>query len=119
MTSNDFIQMLFYFIVLIALAIPLSGYMAKVYQGEKTFMDRIMGPLEKFIYRLCGIDAQKEMDWWEYALSLLAFSFVGIVSLFILLLVQGHLPLNPQGFGGLNWDLAWNTPLCYDSCRRD
>ena len=115
MRSNDFIQLLFFFVVLIALAIPLSGYMAKVYQGEKTFMDRVMGPLEKLIYRLCGIDAQKEMNWWEYALSLLTFSFVGIVSLFILLLVQGHLPLNPQGFGGLKWDLAWNTAVSFNT----
>jgi K+-transporting ATPase ATPase A chain len=115
MRSNDFIQLIFFFVVLIALAIPLSGYMAKVYQGEKTFMDRVMGPLEKLIYRLCGIDAQKEMNWWEYALSLLTFSFVGIVSLFILLLVQGHLPLNPQGFGGLKWDLAWNTAVSFNT----
>jgi len=115
MTSNDLIQMSVYLVVLIALAIPLSRYMAKVYQGEKTFMDRVMGPLEKFIYRLCGIDANKEMNWWEYALSLLAFSFVGIVSLFLLLLVQGHLPLNPQGFGGLKWDLAWNTAVSFNT----
>jgi K+-transporting ATPase ATPase A chain len=115
MTSNDFIQLLAYFIVLIALAIPLGGYMAKVYQGEQTFMDRVMGPVERFIYRLCGIDANQEMNWWEYAQSCLAFSFVGIVSLFLLLLVQGHLPLNPQGFGGLNWDLAWNTAVSFNT----
>jgi K+-transporting ATPase ATPase A chain len=115
MTSNDFIQMLVYFVVLIALAIPLGRYMAKVYQGEKTFMDRVMGPLEKLIYRLCGIDANKEMNWREYTLSLLAFSFVGIVSLFLLLLVQGHLLLNPQGFPGLNWDLAWNTAVSFNT----
>ncbi len=113
MTSNDLIQMLVFLVIVIALAIPLSRYMAKVYQGEKTFMDRVMGPLEKFIYRLCGIDGQKEMNWWEYALSLLAFSFVGLISLFLLLLVQGHLPLNPQGFGGLKWDLAWNTAASF------
>ncbi|MDR3599950.1 MAG: potassium-transporting ATPase subunit KdpA, partial [Desulfosporosinus sp.] len=115
MTSNDFMQLGFYFVVLIALAIPLGRYMAKVYQGEKTFMDRVMGPLERFIYRLCGIDGGKEMNWWEYALSLLAFTFFGIVSLFLLLLVQGHLPLNPQGFGGLNWDLAWNTAVSFNT----
>lgn len=115
MTSNDFMQLGFYFVVLIALAIPLSGYMAKVYQGEKTLMDRVMGPLERLIYRICGIDGGKEMNWWEYALALLAFSFVGIVSLFLLLLVQGHLPLNPQGFGGLNWDLAWNTAVSFNT----
>lgn len=115
MTSSDFIQLLVYFVVLIALAIPLSVYMAKVFQGEKTFMDMVMGPLERFIYRICGIDADKEMNWWEYALSLLVFSFIGIISLFLLLLVQGHLPLNPQGFAGLNWDLAWNTAVSFNT----
>jgi len=115
MTSNDFVQLLVYFVVLIALAIPLGRYMAKVYQGEKTFMDRVMGPLERLIYRICGIDAGKEMNWWEYALSLLAFSIVGIVSLFLLLLIQGLLPLNPQGFAGLRWDLAWNTAVSFNT----
>lgn len=115
MTSNDFMQLGFFFVLLIALAIPLSGYMAKVYLGEKTFMDMVMGPLEKIIYRICGIDAKKEMNWWEYALSLLAFSFVGLISLFLLLLVQGQLPLNPQGFGGLKWDLAWNTAVSFNT----
>jgi len=113
MTSNDFIQLLVYFVVLILLAIPLGLYMAKVFQGEKTFMDKVMGPLERFIYLICGVDAKIEMNWWEYALSLLAFSFVGLISLFLLLLAQGHLPLNPQGFGGLNWHLAWNTAVSF------
>ena len=113
MTSNDFIQLLVYFVVLIALAIPLGLYMAKVFDGEKTFMDKVMGPLERIIYRICGIDAKKEMNWWEYALSLLAFSFVGLISLFLLLLAQGNLPLNPQGFGGLSWHLAWNTAVSF------
>lgn len=115
MTSNDFIQLVVYFVILIALAIPLGLYMAKVFQGEKTFMDKVMGPLETLIYRICGIDAKKEMNWWEYALSLLAFSFLGLISLFILLLVQGNLPLNPQGFEGLNWDLAWNTAVSFNT----
>ncbi|WP_042334571.1 potassium-transporting ATPase subunit KdpA [Desulfosporosinus meridiei] len=111
--SNDFIQLIVFFVVLFALAIPLGLYMAKVFQGEKTFLDPIMGPLEAFIYRICGIDAQKEMNWWEYALSLLVFSFVGLFTLFILQLGQGYLPLNPQGFGGLKWDLAWNTAVSF------
>ena len=115
MTSNDFIQLLVYFVLLIALAMPLGQYMAKVYQGEQTFLDGVMGPLERLIYRICGIDAKKEMNWWEYALSLLAFTFLGIVSLFLLLLIQGHLPLNPQGFGGLKWDLAWNTAVSFNT----
>ena len=65
MTSNDFIQLLVYFVVLILLAIPLGLYMAKVFQGEKTFMDKVMGPLERFIYLICGVDAKIEMNWWE------------------------------------------------------
>ncbi|HWQ88844.1 MAG TPA: potassium-transporting ATPase subunit KdpA [Desulfitobacteriaceae bacterium] len=113
MESLDLIQIIFYIILLIALAIPLGWYMAKVFQGEKTFLDRVMGPLEKLIYRLCGIDQEKEMSWREYAAALLVFNFLGIILLFLLLLFQGSLPLNPQGFGGLHWDLALNTAVSF------
>lgn len=113
MISFDLIQIVFYFIVLIALAIPLGRYMAKVYQGEKTFMDVVVGPPEKFIYRLCGIDKEKEMNWREYAKAFLIFNFLGMVLLFLLLIFQGYLPLNSQGFGGLKWDLAFNTAVSF------
>ncbi|MDR3601406.1 MAG: potassium-transporting ATPase subunit KdpA [Desulfosporosinus sp.] len=113
MTSNDLMQLGFYLIVLILLAIPLGRYMAKVLQGEKTFFDGVMGPLERLIYRICGIDAGQEMNWKQYGLAFLVFNLFGLVTLFILQLVQGRLPLNPQGFAGVNWNLAFNTAVSF------
>ncbi|ODA41348.1 Potassium-transporting ATPase A chain [Desulfosporosinus sp. BG] len=98
MKGIDLLQFAVYLILLIGLAIPLGGYMAKVYQGEKTFLDRLFSPIEKAVFRVCAIDPQAEMSWWQYAVSLLAFNFLGFVALFILQLLQGHLPFNPQGF---------------------
>jgi K+-transporting ATPase ATPase A chain len=113
MMSMDLIQIIFFIVLLIALAIPLGWYMAKVFQGEKTFLDKVMGPLERLTYRLCGIDQGKEMNWQEYATALLAFNFLGVILLFLLLLFQGGLPLNPQKFAGLKWDLALNTAVSF------
>lgn len=113
MTGNDFLQLGFYLVVLVLLAIPLGRYMAKVLQGELTYMDRVMGPLEKLVYRVCGIDSAQEMGWKEYALALMAFNILGIVTLFILQMAQGIMPFNPQGFGAMRWDLALNTAVSF------
>ncbi len=113
MTGNDLLQLGFYLIVLVLLAVPLGRYMAKVLHGEKTFMDKVIGPLERLVYRVCGIDKDKEMSWREYALTLMAFNILGIVTLFILQLAQGLLPFNPQGFGAMRWDLALNTAVSF------
>ena len=113
MTGNDFLQMGFYLVVLVLLAIPLGKYMAKVLQGEQTFMDRVMGPLEKLIYKVCGIDSAKEMGWKEYAAALMAFNILGVITLFLLQMTQGLLPFNPQKFGALRWDLALNTAVSF------
>ncbi|EGW36179.1 potassium-transporting ATPase subunit KdpA [Desulfosporosinus sp. OT] len=113
MKGIDLLQFAVYLILLIGLAIPLGGYMAKVYQGEKTFLDRLFSPIEKAVFRVCAIDPQAEMSWWQYAVSLLAFNFLGFVALFILQLLQGHLPFNPQGFSAVPWDLAFNTAASF------
>jgi K+-transporting ATPase ATPase A chain len=113
MTGNDFWQLGFYLIVLILLAIPLGRYMAKVLQGEKTFMDKMVGPLEKLVYRVCGIDSGHEMGWKEYAGALMAFNILGIATLFILQMAQGLLPFNPQGFSAMRWDSALNTAVSF------
>ncbi|RNC29171.1 MAG: Potassium-transporting ATPase potassium-binding subunit [Candidatus Dichloromethanomonas elyunquensis] len=113
MTGNDFLQLGFYLIILVLLALPLGRYMAKVLQGEKTFVDTVLGPLEKLVYRVCGIDSDKEMNWREYAVSLMAFNILGIVTLFILQMIQGLLPFNPQGFSAMRWDLALNTAVSF------
>lgn len=113
MKGVDLFQFAVYLILLVGFAIPLGGYMAKVYQGKKTFLDRLIGPIENAIFRVCGIDPQTDMSWWQYAVSLLAFNSLGFLVLFILQLLQGYLPFNPQGFSAMPWDLAFNTAASF------
>lgn len=87
--------------------------MAKVFQGERTFLDKLLRPIERVIYHLAGIKDDKEMDWKQYALALLIFNFIGLIVLFLLQLIQGKLPLNPQGFGAVKPDLAFNTAASF------
>ncbi len=113
MNTIDLLQLLLYVVALILLAIPMGRYMTKVYQGERTFLDKLLRPVERLIYRLAGIDAGKEMDWKEFTLALLAFNFLGMILLFLLQLIQGYLSLNPQGFGAVKPDLAFNTAASF------
>ena len=97
MTTQGWLQILFYIFVLVLLVKPLGLFMAKVYQDERTFLTPIVGPLERFVYRLAGIRPDDEMDWKVYAIAVLLFSVVGFVFLYILQRLQGFLPLNPAG----------------------
>ena len=84
-------------LVLLAISTPLLGsYMAKVYGNAKAPGDRFFGPIERVIYRICGVDPETEQRWSTYALSLLAFSLVSVVILYVQLRLQGHLPFNPD-----------------------
>lgn len=113
MSGNDFVQIGVYFVLLILMAIPLGRYIAKVLQGEKTFLDIVLVPVERFIYRICAIDASQEMNWKQYGIAFLVFNLFGLITLFLLQLLQGSLPLNPQGFAGVNWALAFNTAVSF------
>jgi len=113
MTANGLLQIALYFIVLIAAAIPLGNYMAKVYSGEPVFLSRLAGPLERLIYRCCRIDAQQEMSWKTYAGGLLIFNLAGFLFVYLLQRFQGFLPLNPQGFPAVPPDLAFNTAISF------
>ncbi|OAT82335.1 potassium-transporting ATPase subunit KdpA [Desulfotomaculum copahuensis] len=113
MKGIDLFQLFLYLVLLIALAVPLGRYMARVYQGERTWFDKLAGPVERLIYRLTGVDAGREMNWWQYALAVLVFNISGMVLLFLLQLVQGILPLNPQHFGAVKWDLSLNTAISF------
>jgi len=113
MSIWDIIQVVFFFLLLFLLAWPLGLYMAKVYQGEKTWLDPILRPVEKLFYRVYGVATDQEMNWREYALSLLAFNVLGAVLLLGLQLFQKLMPLNPQQFEGLSWDLALNTAVSF------
>lgn len=113
MDINQWIQVLFYTLLLIAVSPFIGKYMTRIFQGEKTLLSPILGPLERLIYRVCGVDAQKEMGWKEYTLCLLAFNGLGLLVLFLMLMCQGFLPLNPNHLPGLKWDLAFNTAVSF------
>jgi K+-transporting ATPase ATPase A chain len=105
------------YIVFIGIALglskPFGKYMAKVFSGERNLLTPVMKPVENFVYRICGIDVNTEMNLKTYVFTLLGFSVVGIAFVFLILEVQGFLPLNPQGVGPMSWDLALNTAVSY------
>lgn len=115
MTATGLLLIAFYLLVIALLVKPLGGYMARVYQGERTLLSPILGPLERLTYRLLGVDPSQEMDWKRYVLALLLFSAVGIVLLYALQRLQGFLPLNPQGLGAVAPDSALNTAVSFVS----
>src|SRR5512139_3097157 len=98
MTLNGWLQLILYFVVLIALAKPLGAYMARVYEGQPTRLDRVSGPIERLIYRLSGVNPQAEMNWKTYAFAMLLFNLFGLIVAYVLQRGQGALHLNPQGF---------------------
>jgi K+-transporting ATPase ATPase A chain len=113
MTPNGILQIVIYFIALIAAAVPLGRYMARIYSGETVFLSRLAGPLERGIYRCCRIDAEQEMSWKAYAGRLLTFNLTGCLAVYLLQRLQGFLPLNPHGFPAVPPDLAFNTAVSF------
>jgi K+-transporting ATPase ATPase A chain len=113
MTANGLFQIGLYFLVLLALTKPLGLYMTRVFQGERTFMHRLLRPLEKGIYRLCGIDEAAEQHWTGYAGGILLFSIVTLLVTYLLQRIQQWLPWNPQGFGPVSPDSAFNTAMSF------
>jgi len=115
MNMNSWLQLTFYLLVLLVFVKPLGLYMARVYQGERTILSRLFAPLERVLYRLGGLKSDEEMDWKTYSFALLLFNLVGLLFLYLLLRIQNHLPLNPQGLGVLSPDLAFNTAVSFTS----
>ena len=113
MTANGFLQIAIYGASLWLLAKPLGGHMARVYQGEPAGLNRWFSPVEKLIYRVCGVDPGREMRWTDYAIALLLFNLLGTLALYGLQRVQGFLPLNPQGLGAVSPDSALNTAISF------
>lgn len=107
------VQYVFYLGILVLLAIPLGAYMKKVMNGEKTCLSKILTPCENLIYKIMKVDRAEQMFWKKYAVSVLTFSGIGLVFLFLLQLLQGVLPGNPQGLSGVKWDLAFNTSASF------
>ncbi len=106
-------QLILYMVVLLALAKPLGTFMAKVYEGERTFLDPILQPLERLIYRAAGVNSQEEMGWKTYALAMMLFNVLGLFVVYGLQRLQGGLPLNPQGLGAVSPDSSWNTAVSF------
>ncbi|WFR55887.1 potassium-transporting ATPase subunit KdpA [Anaerocolumna sp. AGMB13025] len=103
----------FYLILLIGLSVPLGNYIYKVMAGERVFLSPVLSPLEKRIYKFLGIRGEEEMNAKKYTFSVIGFSVIGFIFLWILLMLQGILPLNPEGFKGVKWDLAFNTAASF------
>lgn len=115
MTLNGWLQITIFFALIVAFTVPLGGFIAKVMEGKKTFLSPVLGPLERLIYKLCGVTETEEQHWTRYAAALLAFSLVSILVLYALQRLQGLLPWNPLHFnaGNVSPDLAFNTSASF------
>jgi K+-transporting ATPase ATPase A chain len=113
MTANGLLQITIYFLVLVALAKPLGLYITKVMQGERTFMHRVLRPLEAGIYKLCGIDEHAEQHWTSYAGGILLFSVATLLVTYVVQRIQQWLPWNPAGLGNVGPDLSFNTAMSF------
>ena len=110
---STMIQYVLYLAILVVLAIPLGAYIKNVMSGEKTFLSKVLTPCENLIYKVMRVDREEQMTWKKYAVSVMIFSGIGLVFLFLLQLLQGVLPGNPQNLSGVKWDLAFNTSASF------
>ena len=113
MTVNAWLQVLLFFVVLLASVRPLGWYMARVYEGKPVGLDRPLGPVERAMYRLSGVRPTDEMDWKTYSLAMLVFNAAGFMFLYGVLRLQSLLPLNPTNHGAVAPDLAFNTAASF------
>jgi potassium-transporting ATPase potassium-binding subunit len=122
MTTIGLVNIVVFFLVLLAITKPLGVYMAKVFEGQRTFLHPLLRPFERLSYRLCGIQEDKEQRWTEYTASLIAFSLVSFLFVYAIQRLQGHLPFNPMHFGTgqapsgatpVTPDLAFNTATSF------
>ena len=113
MKIENLVYIAVYLGILIISAPPLGTYMARIYTGKRTFLSPAVLPVENFIYRLCGISKNEEMSFKQYAGAFLIFNAVGLIALFLQQILQGSLPLNPNGFPGVRWDTALNTAISF------
>jgi len=113
MTANGWFQIGLYLLAIFLVTKPLGIFMTRVFSREKTFPDPVLRPMERLIYRLCGIDEKHEMHWTEYGAAMLLFSGVSLILLYLMERMQQWLPLNPQHFANVAPDLAWNTAVSF------
>ena len=114
MTANGWLQILFFLVLVFLVTKPLGVYMARVFAGQPTFLDPVLRPIEKLLYRVTGVEQDQEMRWTEYAISMLLFSLVSMLLLYLLERLQGFLPGNPQRLGAVSpASLAFNTAASF------
>jgi K+-transporting ATPase ATPase A chain len=113
MTLNGWFQILLFLSAILAVTMPLGRFMTRVFNRERTWLDPVLRPLERLIYRATAVDEKREMRWTEYAVAMLLFSVVSMLVLYLIQRVQPWLPGNPQGFGAVAPDLAFNTAASF------
>jgi len=113
MTLNGWLQILFFLLAIFLVTPIIGGYMARVFTRQRTWLDPVLRPFERLLYRLTGVDEAREMRWTEYAVALLLFSVVSMLVLYAIQRLQGVLPWNPQGFAGVPPALAFNTAVSF------
>jgi K+-transporting ATPase ATPase A chain len=113
MTVVGWLQVAFLFATVVVCVKPLGIFMGRLFSGEPTALDPVLGPVERTVYRLCRIDPRREMHWLSYLFAVLAFSAVSVLYLYLLLRTQAWLPLNPQHVGNVPPALAWNTAVSF------
>ncbi len=109
MTLVGWSQIVLVLALVVACAVPLSAFIARVYAGERTFLSPVLGPVERALYRVAGVNPAREQDWFAYTIAMVVFSIVGFLSLYAIQRLQNVLPLNPRGFDAVPPDLAFNT----------
>ena len=113
MSVNGWLQFTIYSLILLATVRPVGIYLARVLEGERTWLDPILRPIERLVYKLCGVNAESEMNWREYAFAVLGFSAATMLMTYAIERLQNHLPWNPQGLAAVGPDLAWNTAASF------
>ncbi|TXH37674.1 MAG: potassium-transporting ATPase subunit KdpA [Rhodospirillaceae bacterium] len=113
MTINGLLQIAVFCVLIIALVKPLGGYMTRVFEGRRTFLSPVLVPLEKVIYRICGVRENQDQHWLVYGTAMLFFNLACFASLYAILRLQAYLPWNPRGFAGMAPDLAFNTAISF------
>ena len=113
MTANGWFQIAFFTLLVLAVTKPLGVFMTRVFNRERTFLDPVLRPIERLIYRVTCVDENHEMRWTEYAVSVLLFSAVSMVALYLIMRLQAHLPFNPQKLASVAKDLSFNTAASF------
>src|SRR6516225_7948146 len=113
MTSNGWLQIALFGVIVVAITKPFGGYMTRVFAGERTFLSPVLRPLERFIYWSLGVNETEEQSWRTYAVSMVLFGVAGFVTLYVLQRLQWYLPFNPQGEAGVDPVLAFNTAVSF------